>query len=632
MLSKLHLKYRIFFGFLLVACFSLVVGGVGYFYLDKVVAKYDHVVKINMGNLGRMSEMRDSVRIIRSRISFIIGFPKGHETEVQEALKRIEEEYVDYAKADKGYNDIPFVAGEEEIYKPVDENWKIVKAKTDELLATYKKEGVNDHVLSIFFNGYTQATDKYFTSIEALMAFQDKESIKWTKESAEMAALSTKLSLIIMGLSFVMSLLIGTFLVKMLTGKLTNVITELNETTPQLAESASSMSSLSSELSSCATEQAAAVQETASSMEEISAMIKRNSDNANNAKASSTASLHSVKSGQQAVSNMLTAMEDINRNNDSFNEFMARNNEELSEMVKVITNISEKTKVINDIVFQTKLLSFNASVEAARAGEQGKGFAVVAEEVGNLAQMSGNAANEIKGLLEESIVKVNEIVSTTKTQVEKLVTDGKEKIETGVARARECDAALTEINSTVASVESLVAEVAHASGEQSQGISEVNKAMGQIDEVTNQNSIASQSVSTNAAQVMQLSTSIRVTSDKLVALLTGGGDFKTEVVKPKKEKSKPVMIDAKKDLKVEKKIEKPAVKEVAAVKEKMPVDHKEKVVPIHTAKKAEKAPVKTAAAAPMKKAVNDGTPAPAPKKKGGELGLPSYDDSRFEDV
>ena len=58
--------------------------------------------------------------------------------------------------------------------------------------------------------------------------------------------------------------------------------------------------------------------------------------------------------------------------------------------------IKDKVNIINDIVFQTKLLSFNASVEAARAGENGKGFAVVAEEVGNLASVSGKAANEIK--------------------------------------------------------------------------------------------------------------------------------------------------------------------------------------------------------------------------------------------
>ncbi|RYZ87541.1 MAG: hypothetical protein EOP04_11470 [Proteobacteria bacterium] len=48
--------------------------------------------------------------------------------------------------------------------------------------------------------------------------------------------------------------------------------------------------------------------------------------------------------------------------------------------------------IINEIVFKTQLLSINASIEA---GQHGKGFAVPAGEVGNLAQMSGNAAKEI---------------------------------------------------------------------------------------------------------------------------------------------------------------------------------------------------------------------------------------------
>jgi methyl-accepting chemotaxis protein len=89
---------------------------------------------------------------------------------------------------------------------------------------------------------------------------------------------------------------------------------------------------------------------------------------------------------------------------------MNKSNDEISSIVKVIAEIGDKTKVINDIVFQTKLLSFNASVEAARAGEQGKGFAVVAEEVGNLATMSGKAAEEISSMLGDSMGKVELIV------------------------------------------------------------------------------------------------------------------------------------------------------------------------------------------------------------------------------
>jgi methyl-accepting chemotaxis protein len=521
MFKSMHLKYRIFLSFLLVSSFVLVIGTVGYTYLQKVVSKYDHVVTINMGNLEKMGLMKNNVLMLETHFGMIVGFPKGHEAKVKLALEDIDKAITTYEKEDLAYQAIPFVEGEEAIYNKVAASWKNVKEKAQKIIALYKVEGSSEVVTNLFFNEYEKASEEYVSSIDALMDFQGKESRKWGAESTEAASFSTKISLGMMAASFIISLILGSLLANNLTNQLSSVISELNITTPQLADSSSTMSSLSTELSSCATEQAAAVQETAASLEEISAMIRRNSDNANNAKDSSTASLLSVKNGQNAVTNMLNAMEQINQNNDAFNAFMAKNNTELNEMVQVITNISDKTKVINDIVFQTKLLSFNASVEAARAGEQGKGFAVVAEEVGNLAQMSGNAANEIKGLLDESIVKVNKIVSFTKAQVELLVNDGKEKVKSGIERARDCNSALEEINTTVSSVESLVAEVAHASGEQSQGIDEVNRAMGQIDEVTNQNTIASQSVSENAAQVLQLSSSVKSTSDKLTKLLTG---------------------------------------------------------------------------------------------------------------
>jgi len=553
-----------------------------------------------------MTDMRESVRIINSEMNFILGFSKGHEAAALESLAKIEKEIKDYEIADKGYNDIPFVEGEAEIYKNVNDSWKIFYEKTNSLVQSYKKNGGSEAVLQQFFSGYAQSAEEYFKSMEALMSFQKNEAVKWTKQSDNIATRSNDISIFVTIIGFLFSIIIAALMAKSLTAHLTFVISELDHTTPQLSESATTMSTLSNQLSSSSHDQAAAVQETASSLEEISAMIRKNTDNINNAKTSTIASLQSVKNGQTAVSNMLTAMEEINRNNDSFNEFMEKNNNELKEMVRVITNISEKTKVINDIVFQTKLLSFNASVEAARAGEQGKGFAVVAEEVGNLASMSGNAATEIKRLLEESIVKVNEIVTLTKSQVEKLFNDGKVKIQTGVARANECDYALTEIHHSVSTVESLVSEVAQASGEQSVGINEVNKAMGQIDEVTNQNSVASKSVSSSANQVMNLSESIKMTSEKLLVLLNGG--VVISQVKPTREYNKKVTKTAEaKILPLISENSKPSAN-----------------TNIKTIKK-----INTHTAPTL---VSSNNLITAVKKKKSEPRLPSADDSRFEDV
>ncbi len=203
-------------------------------------------------------------------------------------------------------------------------------------------------------------------------------------------------------------------------------------------------------------------------MEQMTSAVQSNADNARQANQLSTGAREQAEKGGEVVSNAVGAMTAIT---DSSNK------------------ISDIISVIDEIAFQTNLLALNAAVEAARAGEQGRGFAVVAAEVRNLAQRSAEAAKEIKGLIKDSVGKV----------------------ENGSELVNQTGETLGEIVNAVKKVSDIVAEIAAASQEQSSGIEQVNKAITQLDEVTQQNAAlveesaaASKSLDDQAQQMAEL--------------------------------------------------------------------------------------------------------------------------------
>ena len=191
-------------------------------------------------------------------------------------------------------------------------------------------------------------------------------------------------------------------------------------------------------------EQASSLEEVASSMEEMTGTVSQNSENAQHANQLAMAAREQANLGRQVVGEAVTAMSEINA---------------------ASKQIADIIGVIDDIAFQTNLLALNAAVEAARAGDQGRGFAVVASEVRNLAGRSATAAKEIKGLIKNSV----------------------EKVENGSKLVSESGGALSEIVDSVKKVSDIVAEIAAASKEQSDGINQVNTALLQMDEMTQQN-------------------------------------------------------------------------------------------------------------------------------------------------
>jgi methyl-accepting chemotaxis protein len=179
-------------------------------------------------------------------------------------------------------------------------------------------------------------------------------------------------------------------------------------------------------------------------MEELSATVRQNSENAQQANQLATTAREAADRGGKVTTQAVEAMTRI---------------EGASQ------KISDIIGVIDEIAFQTNLLALNAAVEAARAGEAGKGFAVVASEVRTLAQRSAQASKEIKGL----------------------ILDSGNQVKDGVKLVNAAGEALEGIVGSVKKVADIVSEIAAASAEQASGVEQVNSAVTQMDEMTQKN-------------------------------------------------------------------------------------------------------------------------------------------------
>lgn len=192
-------------------------------------------------------------------------------------------------------------------------------------------------------------------------------------------------------------------------------------------------------------QQAASLEETSISMKKITNTVQKNSENAKGAHDLALTASEIALEGGSVVNKVVEMMNAIN------------------ESARQITDI---TNVIDNIAFQTNILALNAAVEAARAGEQGRGFSVVATEIRNLAQRSSVSAQDIKALINSSVIQISE----------------------GKQLADEAGKTMSQVVNSVKNVTTIMSDIVNASIEQSYGLEQINIAISQMDQVTQKNS------------------------------------------------------------------------------------------------------------------------------------------------
>lgn len=465
-MAKLSLKLKLAGIIGVLIAILIAVGGVGYSSMTDVVEKFEHVVKINMGNATSLSNMETSVYAIRGnlyRIAFLFEQTAEREAQVKLNESRIET----FEKAQKIYLDVPFVEGEDELYKPVGQAWDELKTLTIKLNDLAKKGGVDSEKLYLAeVPNVGRVMENFRGAIDALQNFQDTQAAEWSKKAFETSKRGTLVSAIMVLAGALVASILGFVFVKMLIQSLSKVSDNIKGTADQVAAASQELAASSQMVSSGTVESAASLEETVASVEEISAMTKKNAENA------SEAAKLSVKCSESASEGEIE---------------MKRLVESIGGITDSSKKIEEIINVIDDIAFQTNLLALNAAVEAARAGEQGKGFAVVAEAVRGLALKSAEAAKDISGLIQGSV----------------------EQIHQGSKMADRSEKVLKNIVEEVKKISHLNGEIATGSQEQAEGIAQITVAMNQMDQSTQQNASAAEEVSASSEEMNQQATILK---------------------------------------------------------------------------------------------------------------------------
>lgn len=295
-----------------------------------------------------------------------------------------------------------------------------------------------------------------------------------------------------------------------LTDALNTIVRNLGGMFKDITEGVHTLSSSSTELSSISGQMSQGAQETSEKSNTVAAAAKEMSASMTSIAAAMEQASTNVSMVATASEEMTSTISEVARNTESARTIadmavaQAKTaSDKITELGAAARDIGKVTETITDISEQTNLLALNATIEAARAGEAGKGFAVVAAEIKELARLTSEATNDIRG-------KIGSIQQATSVSIESIgsitkIIDDISEISATIA---------TAIEEHTVSTQEIAGNVAQAS----QGLAEINDNVSQSSRVAEEITTDISEVSRQSMDMTNSSSTVSLNAGKLLGL------------------------------------------------------------------------------------------------------------------